>query len=135
MGHTSRIQPTVVPLRYQAVRTFSTGAQVVIAAFETELDAELFASVSYERGYGEPEVRLDPILAAKDAEMRTLVRNLNTTHPADEDLEPLGTPAAPKPCGFCEADGLPGDNDHCVWDGTPHYWHHCDSDCAAGGVR
>ena len=42
-------------------------------------------------------------------------------------------PVAAKPCGFCEAS--PGDNDHCVWDGTPHYWHRCsgivapDSNC------
>jgi len=27
-------------------------------------------------------------------------------------------------CVTCEA--TPGDNDHCVWDGTPHTWHRCD---------
>lgn len=45
----------------------------------------------------------------------------------------MGELIAVKPCGFCEA--TPGDNDHCVWDGTPHHWHRCDginapdSDC------
>lgn len=36
-------------------------------------------------------------------------------------------------CQACEAN--PGDNDHCVYDGSPHTWHRCDgimapdSDC------
>lgn len=36
-------------------------------------------------------------------------------------------------CQACEAN--PGDNDHCVYDGSPHAWHRCDgimapdSDC------
>lgn len=36
-------------------------------------------------------------------------------------------------CLRCEAN--PGDNDHCVYDGSPHPWHRCggivapDSDC------
>jgi hypothetical protein len=29
----------------------------------------------------------------------------------------------PQPCPRCEA--LPGDNDHCIWDDSPHAWHVC----------
>lgn len=30
----------------------------------------------------------------------------------------------PYKCRACEA--VPGDNDHCVYDGEPHGWHRCD---------
>ncbi len=60
------------------------------------------------------------------------VTNVDSMRRRPQSVNEARTPA-PKPCGFCEAS--PGDNDHCVWDGTPHYWHRCsgivasDSNC------
>ena len=79
---------TVTPLRWQTVRTFSTGATVVVAAFETEEDAHLFADEMFLRRGAEVAVRRDPVLEKSDANMRVLIRNLSAVHPADEDLEP-----------------------------------------------
>ena len=76
------------PLRWQAVRTFSTGATAVVAAFESEEDAELFADEMFLRRGAEVAVRRDPVLARMDDEVRRLLRRPATVHPVDEDLEP-----------------------------------------------
>lgn len=73
--------PAVAVLRWQAVRTFSNGAVAVVAAFETEEDAELFADEMFLRRGAEVMVRRDPILAARDAEVRRLIRRATVTEP------------------------------------------------------
>ena len=45
---------------------------------------------------------------------------------------------SPLECAACGARQYAGDNDHCVYDGTPHDWHRCegivapDSNCPNG---
>ena len=74
MAQESRVQADVPPMRYQAVRKFENGARVVVAAFETEDLAEAFADTMWLRRGHEIIVRPDPVLAARDEEVRRLLR-------------------------------------------------------------
>lgn len=114
MGHNTKIPAT---------------REDVLTAFEEALAASEALSGTFTR------IGMTSLAAVADRNTAAIRSARDEFLSIVEPLEPLGAPDAPKPCGFCEADGLPGDNDHCVWDGTPHYWHQCDSDCAAGGVR
>lgn len=77
MGHNKRV-PVTVPLRFQVIRGYENGAEVIVAAFEEELEAERYA-VEREPHWFSLEVRRDPLIEAADEHFRELVRHARVT--------------------------------------------------------